>query len=208
MLQSAQLICPRVVQRSSVSEHLAECVAKKTRQAAHFIQNTMQETENSIRNKLRWDGHAHHFINNIKLLKPQKIYVVVTSLTFSQWNETVCQCLSGGKHNWWSSSGFVSGSGKAGKCLHLWMCIMSIWELCVHVYDMKYISRLLPGQAHEGVFPVHQYQGQCSSAQSDGAWIPHRWCEDRAYLLDSRFPIQHNSLHTLPLNTTHFFIFL
>uniref|UniRef100_A0A671NVH5 Capping protein regulator and myosin 1 linker 2 n=1 Tax=Sinocyclocheilus anshuiensis TaxID=1608454 RepID=A0A671NVH5_9TELE len=52
MLQSAQLTCPRVVQRSSVSEHLAECVAKKTRQAAHFIQNTMQETENSIRNKL------------------------------------------------------------------------------------------------------------------------------------------------------------
>uniref|UniRef100_A0A671M090 F-actin-uncapping protein RLTPR-like n=1 Tax=Sinocyclocheilus anshuiensis TaxID=1608454 RepID=A0A671M090_9TELE len=52
MLQSAQLTCPRVVQRSSVNEHLAECVAKKTRQAAHFIQNTMQETENSIRNKL------------------------------------------------------------------------------------------------------------------------------------------------------------
>ncbi|XP_050991272.1 capping protein, Arp2/3 and myosin-I linker protein 2 isoform X3 [Labeo rohita] len=52
MLQSAQLTCPRVVQRSSVSEHLADCVAKKTRQAAHFIQNTMQETENSIRNKL------------------------------------------------------------------------------------------------------------------------------------------------------------
>ncbi|KTF83129.1 hypothetical protein cypCar_00032090, partial [Cyprinus carpio] len=52
MLQSAQLTCPRVVQRSSVSEHLAECVAKKTRQAAHFIQNTMQETEKSIRNKL------------------------------------------------------------------------------------------------------------------------------------------------------------
>ncbi|XP_042631164.1 capping protein, Arp2/3 and myosin-I linker protein 3-like isoform X2 [Cyprinus carpio] len=52
MLQSAQLTCPRVVQRSSVSEHLADCVAKKTRKAAHFIQKTIQETENSIRNKL------------------------------------------------------------------------------------------------------------------------------------------------------------
>ncbi|XP_052008755.1 capping protein, Arp2/3 and myosin-I linker protein 2 [Xyrauchen texanus] len=52
MLQSAQSTCPRIVQRSSVSEQLADRVAKKTRQAAHFIQNTMQEAENSIRNKL------------------------------------------------------------------------------------------------------------------------------------------------------------
>lgn len=74
MLQSAQLTCPRVVQRSSVSEHLADRVAKKTRQAAHFIQNTMQEAENSIKNKLWWD--VHHYKQYLTLnLTPKHIYI-------------------------------------------------------------------------------------------------------------------------------------
>lgn len=73
MLQSAQLTCPRVVQRSSVSEHLADRVAKKTRQAAHFIQNTMQEAENSIKNKLWWD--IHHYKQYLTLNPPKHIYI-------------------------------------------------------------------------------------------------------------------------------------
>ncbi|TRY65529.1 hypothetical protein DNTS_029113 [Danionella cerebrum] len=52
ILQSAQLTCPRVVQRSKVNEQLADRVAKKTRQAAHFIQNTMEDVENNISCKL------------------------------------------------------------------------------------------------------------------------------------------------------------
>ncbi|KAG7468656.1 hypothetical protein MATL_G00145410 [Megalops atlanticus] len=53
MLQSAQTVCPRVVQRSTVSEQLADCVAKKSRQAAHFVQGTLlQQAGEHIRNKL------------------------------------------------------------------------------------------------------------------------------------------------------------
>lgn len=53
MLQSAQSACPRVVQRTSVSEQLANRVANKTRQAAHFVQSTVQQAESSIKEKLR-----------------------------------------------------------------------------------------------------------------------------------------------------------
>ncbi|XP_030621598.1 capping protein, Arp2/3 and myosin-I linker protein 2 [Chanos chanos] len=52
LLQSAQKVCPRVVQRSSVNEQLANCVAKTSRQAAHFIQRTIQQSERNIRDKL------------------------------------------------------------------------------------------------------------------------------------------------------------
>ncbi|KAI4877901.1 hypothetical protein NFI96_016785 [Prochilodus magdalenae] len=52
MLQFAQLTCPRVVQRTSVSEQLANRVTNKTRQATHFIHSTVQQAENSIREKL------------------------------------------------------------------------------------------------------------------------------------------------------------
>ncbi|KAJ8335610.1 hypothetical protein SKAU_G00389520 [Synaphobranchus kaupii] len=54
MLQSLQTVCPRVVQRSSVSEKLADYVARKSRQAAHFVQETLeQQAGELIRNKLR-----------------------------------------------------------------------------------------------------------------------------------------------------------
>lgn len=51
----------------------------------------------------------------------------------------------------------------------IYECVYCAHENCVCVYDMQHISLLLLGQAYEGVFPVHQYQGQCSSAQGDGA---------------------------------------
>uniref|UniRef100_A0AAY4ENI1 Capping protein regulator and myosin 1 linker 2 n=1 Tax=Denticeps clupeoides TaxID=299321 RepID=A0AAY4ENI1_9TELE len=52
LLQEAQSVCPRVVQRSSVNERLADCVAKKSRQVAHFIQSTLQEAQAHISDKL------------------------------------------------------------------------------------------------------------------------------------------------------------
>ncbi|XP_035381619.1 capping protein, Arp2/3 and myosin-I linker protein 2 [Electrophorus electricus] len=52
LLQTAQASCPRLVQRNSVSEQLANRVLSKTRQATHFIQSTAKEAENSITDKL------------------------------------------------------------------------------------------------------------------------------------------------------------
>uniref|UniRef100_A0A673X9E1 Capping protein regulator and myosin 1 linker 2 n=1 Tax=Salmo trutta TaxID=8032 RepID=A0A673X9E1_SALTR len=53
LLQSAQTLCPRVTHRSSVCEQLADCVAKKSRQTALFIQDTfMQHIGELISNKL------------------------------------------------------------------------------------------------------------------------------------------------------------
>ncbi|CAB1323245.1 unnamed protein product [Coregonus sp. 'balchen'] len=53
LLQSAQTLCPRVTHRSSVCEQLADCVAKKSRQTALFIQDTfMQHIGEVISNKL------------------------------------------------------------------------------------------------------------------------------------------------------------
>ncbi|MCI4379265.1 hypothetical protein PGIGA_G00225930 [Pangasianodon gigas] len=52
MLQSAQAACPRVVQRTSVNEQLANRVANKTRQAAHFVQSIVKQAESSIAEKL------------------------------------------------------------------------------------------------------------------------------------------------------------
>ncbi|KAL2094120.1 hypothetical protein ACEWY4_011432 [Coilia grayii] len=40
LLQSAQSVCPRMVQRSAVNERLADSVATKSRQATHFIEST------------------------------------------------------------------------------------------------------------------------------------------------------------------------
>jgi hypothetical protein len=54
LLQSAQTLCPRVTHRSSVCEQLADCVAKKSRQTALFIQDTfMQHIGELLSNKLR-----------------------------------------------------------------------------------------------------------------------------------------------------------
>ncbi|KAG5848489.1 hypothetical protein ANANG_G00098980 [Anguilla anguilla] len=54
MLQSVQAVCPRVVQRSSVSEKLADYVARKSRHAAHFVEETLEKQAGElIRNKLR-----------------------------------------------------------------------------------------------------------------------------------------------------------
>uniref|UniRef100_A0A4W5QML3 Capping protein regulator and myosin 1 linker 2 n=1 Tax=Hucho hucho TaxID=62062 RepID=A0A4W5QML3_9TELE len=53
LLRSAQTLCPRVTHRSSVCEQLADCVAKKSRQTALFIQDTfMQHIGELISNKL------------------------------------------------------------------------------------------------------------------------------------------------------------
>ncbi|KAL0968157.1 hypothetical protein UPYG_G00263130 [Umbra pygmaea] len=53
LLQSAQALCPRVTHRSSVCEQLANCVSKKSRQTAHFVQDTlMKQTGQVISNKL------------------------------------------------------------------------------------------------------------------------------------------------------------
>nr|XP_046207834.1 capping protein, Arp2/3 and myosin-I linker protein 3-like [Oncorhynchus gorbuscha] len=53
LLQSAQTLCPRVTHRSSVCEQLADCVAKKSRQTALFIQDTfMQHIGELLSNKL------------------------------------------------------------------------------------------------------------------------------------------------------------
>ncbi|KAJ8271887.1 hypothetical protein COCON_G00107460 [Conger conger] len=54
MLQSVQAVSPRVIQRSSISEKLTNYVARKSRQAAHFVQETLeQQARELIRNKLR-----------------------------------------------------------------------------------------------------------------------------------------------------------
>ncbi|XP_018606977.1 F-actin-uncapping protein LRRC16A-like isoform X2 [Scleropages formosus] len=53
MLQRAQSVCPRVVQRLSVSEQLTSCMARMSRQAAVFLQEALVEQASKlVRSKL------------------------------------------------------------------------------------------------------------------------------------------------------------
>ncbi|XP_031723978.1 mucin-5AC-like [Anarrhichthys ocellatus] len=48
LMRGVEAMCPRVVQRSSVVEHLSECVSKRSRQTHTFLRSTMLENTGAI----------------------------------------------------------------------------------------------------------------------------------------------------------------